>query len=230
MQFLALCYLVVLGAGVWRVRHHLDHLLWDDAHVLVGELKITGQREEREERAWPAVRLALILCILALGLCHAYDDNHMTLVSKVEAARAQEPPFGCLAPADRSTMSYRDSLRALVNPTGLERECAEYLERIHASVWPNPLDCIVDCFVRVPVRLLMRGVEAAGDALGLFLEHFSYLLQTYIMLLLPLLALALLWSWPVLRLLYWPLTPASAPALASSSKAASFSGKGRYID
>lgn len=147
-----------------------------------------------------AIRLLVksTLCyLLLIGFMHAYGREHERLVADRDAALQQTPPYHCQGNDQWSDVPWTKAIQMAIMPSTAEAECANYLARIHRSVWANPLYVLVDIIVLVPMRWVDAISDSVGASVAHFLSHFSFLLQGYFLLLIPLLVIVWMWSIPV---------------------------------
>ena len=133
-----------------------------------------------------------------LGYVHAYDSERRSILAKRDAALAMQPPFGCLQPGDWQTLGWAQT--AQYTFYSQEDSCALYLERTNVNTWPNPIMVLTDTLLVMPLRTMERVADSLALALHTFLSHFSWSMQSYLLLLLPIGIVCTVWLWPILAL------------------------------
>jgi len=157
-----------------------------------GEEKLGGwwqsqRRHERHMTAWGRILRSALVYGLGVAYIHHYMADHYALVARRDAARMQEPPYHCNGNMDHPPGVAAWMLSATVGPS-LEQACADYLAAINLHVWPNPLHSAQNMVFGFFVAL----ADHAGRALHLFLSNFAYVMQGYILILVPAVVIVLI--------------------------------------
>lgn len=129
-----------------------------------------------------SIRVACIYAVVVLGYCHAYCQQRLVLLSQHEAAMAISVPNLGRPVNDRHVPSWMQSLTTTQYPKQDETEYAEYLQRINASTWPDPLLVFADIVIIVPLRWVNSLSDAIGSSIHAFLGHFSWIMQVLLVL------------------------------------------------
>lgn len=154
-----------------------------------------AERARDGVQAWRSIWRAAVVATLFMGYCHVYDERCSGLWAARQAAQMQPVPFACLDPdtPQRRWPSLVQQLRSHVFAASEERSCADYIERTHMSLLPNPAYVLADVLMLIPLRWLGLLADAAGGALATFLNHFGMPAQCALVAL----AAALWWLWPL---------------------------------
>lgn len=169
-------FFVAHVALVALVAHQIQPALWDmymydqgaSRRFQLQHFCYTEQRELVQAKARRHIAMHAICYLVAASYIHAYSNQHGVLVAALEAARSQPPPYGCkgnMRGWDDLSLSERIQL-TIGHST--ESACSQYLERIHASVWPSPL---------LIGGLVTSAADVAGNALARFLSPHSLFIQ-----------------------------------------------------
>lgn len=157
-----------------------------------GEEKLGGwwqsqRRHERHMAAWARILRSALVYGIAIAYIHHYMHQHDALVARRDAARMQEPPYHCNGNMEHPPGVAAWVLAATVGPSA-EQACADYLATTNLHVWPNPLHVAQDLVFGFFVSL----AEHIGRALHLFLSNFAYVMQGYILMLVPAIVIVLI--------------------------------------
>lgn len=214
-----------------------------DLDLPKGVIQTQRDREDLRARAFHRLVWKSTILLVLWSACLIYNHEHTALKAVRDAAQRQPLPWYCerpptvgddrrrpiqslVVPAAATWTETFQSAYYVWDPVARERECADLLARRRMDVWPNPIYVVVDTLLLAPMRAVDRVADTVGHAVSSFLGHFGYLVQAYILVLVPLLFFASsssLW-WPVVVFLravyynYFPPPPSDAKVHPSTPR------------